>query len=134
VTHYTLHPGPSAAGMRKRIWALHDGCDLKLSGEAMGRILDTAAGRVDPERFIFLEVIEEKNPRKFLDINVYDAGLRLRELGGILDKVCRGFSIPPEGFQKHFERIQNGILGHVGGGVDRTDRGSVTIYFEPQGP
>jgi hypothetical protein len=119
--------------VHKRISALQDGCNSNLSGEAMGRILDTAAGRVDPERFIFLEVTEEKNPRKSLDINVYDAGLRLRELDGILDKACRGFSVPPEGFQKHFERIQDGILGHVGGGVDRTGRDFVTIYFEPQG-
>ncbi len=133
VTDYSWYPGLSAPGMNERITALYGGAGTSCSEEAMVQILDAAAERVDPGRFIFLEVTEEKNPRNSLDINVYDAGLRLRELDRILDKACRDFSVPPEEFQKHYENFHDGILGHVGGGIDRAGRDFFTIYFEPQG-
>lgn len=131
VTEYTWHPMLSLASMHERISALYDQVDSNSSGETVGRILDMAAGRVNAKKFKFLEVTEENNPRSSLDINLYDAGLRLRELDEILEKACQDFSIPPDEFQKHYEGAGEGILGHLAGGVDRAGRDFLTVYYEP---
>lgn len=130
VTDYTWHPKLAFDDMSTRI--ARDG--ESPSSTAMGRILEKAAGRVDPEKFIFLEVAEGDNPRSSLDINLYKAGLKLKEVAGALEKACRDFSVPLENLQRLYEGAGEGILGHMAGGIDRTGKEFLTIYYEPPEP
>jgi hypothetical protein len=92
-------------------------------------ILDLASRKVSRERFLFLDVKEENNPRSSFDINVYSANLQLKDAYPLLLGLSQHYSIPEERFQKLYEAVKGHILGHIAGGIDRKGRDFFTLYF-----
>jgi hypothetical protein len=92
-------------------------------------ILELASSKVTEERFHYLDVKEEGNPRSSFDINVYSANLQLKEIDSFLLGVSRHFSISEERFQSWHEPVKGNILGHLAGGLDRKGRDFITLYF-----
>jgi hypothetical protein len=92
-------------------------------------IVEAGSRKVGPDKFLYLEVNEENNPRSSYDINLYGANLRLEEIHPYFQEMCRHFVIPAEGFRALYEPIKNRTLGHLAGGVDRKGRDFLTVYF-----
>jgi hypothetical protein len=92
-------------------------------------IVDLASTKVGPDKFLYIEVSEENNPRSSFDINMYGADLRLEELFPFFMEMCRDYSIPADQFLKNYDPVRSHILGHLSGGTDRKGRYFSTIYF-----
>jgi len=97
--------------------------------EIVKGILDLASSKVNKERFLYLDVKEENNPRSSFDINVYGANLQLQEVYPFLLDMCRHYSIPEKQFLNLYEPAKTNILGHLAGGIDREGRDFFTIYY-----
>jgi uncharacterized protein DUF3467 len=97
--------------------------------ETVKGILDLASSKVSKERFLYLDVKEENNPRSSFDINVYGANLQLQEAYPFLLHMCRHYSIPEKQFLNFYDPAKTHILGHLAGGMDREGRDFLTLYY-----
>lgn len=128
LTKYTCFPGYSSKEILERLDDFYrDKEDRSL--EIVRGILTLAAGRVDTEKFLYLDVKEENNPRSSFDINLYAANLQIKEVYSFLLEMCRHYSIPSEQFYNLYNSMENQIFGHIAGGLDREGRDFITIYF-----
>ena len=128
LTKYTCFPGYSSQEILER---LDDFYKDKNSSplEIIRGILTLAASRIGTEKFLYLDVKEENNPRLSFDINLYAANLQMKEIYSFLLEMCRYYSIPSEQFHNLYESMKTQIFGHLAGGVDREGRDFLTIYF-----
>jgi hypothetical protein len=72
---------------------------------------------------------EDHTCRNSFDINIYGAGLKIREITGDLLDLFRFYSVPEEEYYAMIESIQDQIVGHIAGGVGREGKGFVTLYY-----
>ena len=90
------------------------------------------AALADSGELLLMEVEEPGNPRRSCDLNVYDAGLRMREIADLLEAACE-ISL----FRTHrravFGRAGGSGAGHLSAGVGRDGREFVTVYFGVEG-
>jgi hypothetical protein len=126
---YTCHPSCSREAMLKSLSEDFYGLEGAGPFNMVKGILDLAANKVSQDRFLYLDVKEENNPRSSFDINVYKANLQLRDVHTFLLDMCRHYSISEERFHTLYEPIKGHILGHIAGGIDRDGRDFVTLYF-----
>lgn len=129
LARYTCFPGYTTEGTLERLSDDFYGDKAGSPFEIVKGILDLASSKVSKERFLYLDVKEENNPRSSFDINVYSANLQLKEVYPFLLDMCRHYSIPEEEFHKLYEPAKTHILGHLAGGTDRQGRDFLTIYF-----
>jgi hypothetical protein len=129
LTRYTCFPGYTTEGILKRLSEDFYGDKAHSAFEIVKAILDLASNRVNRERFLYLDVKEENNPRSSFDINVYRANLRLEAVYPFLLGMCQHYSISEEQFRDLFEPRKTHVLGHLAGGVDGQGRDFLTIYF-----
>ena len=92
-------------------------------------ILDLASSKAEKDKFLFLGVHEESNPRNSFDINVYRANLQIKEVYPLLLDMCRFYSIPGEQFHGLCHDIETHTLGHIAGGIDGYGNDFLTLYF-----
>lgn len=128
LARYTCFPGFTAGDVQVKLAADHYG-DKAALFEIIKGVLDLAAERVDRERFLYLDVKEENNPRSSFDVNLYAANLRLQEIHPWLQKLCRHYSISEKPFLNFYDAAKTHILGHLAGGVDREGRDFLTLYY-----
>jgi tryptophan halogenase len=125
-TRYVWHPGLAAAALRERMAGIYGpGAPL----EAALALLGLAAARVDAARLQFLEVEEDGNARRSFDLNVYDAGLAVRDFQAPLARLREHFGVRPGQFQALYDQIRNRPLGHLAGGVHRDGEAFATVYY-----
>ena len=129
LARYTCFPGYTTEEMQERLSDDFYGDKAGGPFEIVKGILDLASSKVSKERFLYLDVKEENNPRSSFDINVYGANLQLQEVYPFLLDMCRHYSIPEEQFHKLYEPVKTHIFGHLAGGMDRQGRDFLTIYF-----
>jgi hypothetical protein len=129
VTKYTCYPAYTSDDMLERLSSgLYKDKDSS-PYEIVKGILDLASSKVGNDKFLFLGVDEENNPRNSFDINIYRANLQMNEIYPFLLDMCRFYSIPDEQFHDLYEPIKTQIFGHIAGGIDRKGRDFLTIYF-----
>ena|GEM_PF-345435 len=133
VTHYTFYPSFVLRDMADRIARLFYRKEEETPYRIVEGILDLAAQRAGPNDFLYLEVIEEGNPRRSFDINVYKPDLQMAEIYPWLLEMARHYSIATQQFNRMYETTQTHILGHVAGGIDREGRDFLTLYFSEKG-
>lgn len=126
---YTCFPNCSCKAMLERLSDDFYGEKVTSPFDMVKGILDLASSKVSQERFLYLDVKEEYNPRSSFDINVYSANLQFEEAYPFLLGICRHYSISEEQFRDLFEPRKTHILGHLAGGVDGQGRDFLTIYF-----
>ncbi|WP_415883361.1 hypothetical protein [Neptuniibacter sp. QD34_54] len=78
---------------------------------------------------MMLDVSEPETVRRSFDVNLYDFSIRLGELGSLLKKLFRSFSLSPESVNQFLEQNADRILGHVSGGINRDGEPFITLYF-----
>ena len=129
VTRYTWVPCRTRAEIEAKLR------DLVPANEAPGA-LRCALGLVsriavfaDSGELLLMEVEEPGNSRRSCDLNVYDAGLRMRQIADLLEAVVKDFAVPKARAHLVFDRAGDRALGHLAAGVGRDGREFVTVYF-----
>jgi tryptophan halogenase len=126
VTEYVWHPLPDAAAIEARLASLYADAEASL---AIARdTLALAVQRVPAERLQYLEVLEENGRRSF-DLNLYDAGLQVKDLLPLIHRMRSHFGIPPGRVQALYDQIKGERLGHLAGGVHRNGRDFFNVYY-----
>lgn len=92
-------------------------------------LLDRAAPLAQSEGVVMIEVEEPGNPRRSWDLNVYDAQLRLRDVAAMIDLAAREFHAPLPRVDAILGGDGRPALGHLSGGVGRSGREFVTVYY-----
>jgi hypothetical protein len=129
VTKYTCYPAYTTEDMLERLSSgLYKDKDSS-PYEIVKGILELASSKVGNDKFLFLGVTEEGNPRNSFDINLYGAKLRIKEVRPFLLEMCRHYSISEAQFNELYGPIRTHILGHIAGATDRYGRDFLTIYF-----
>ncbi len=129
LARYTCFPGCTNREMQDRLSDGFYGDTSNSPFEIVKGILDLASQKVDKDRFAYLDVMEENNPRSSYDINLYGANLQLKEIYSFLLDLCRYYRIPEAQLGDRYATKKTNILGHLAGGRDRDGRDFLTLYF-----
>ena len=127
VTRYDWFPGLSPLGMEARLHALYG---ASAGGEAAAIACATLALATAREPALqYLEVHEPDNGRRSFDLNLYDAGLQVRDLLPLLLRMRDLYGIRPGQFLALVDQIRHRALGHLAGGVHRDGRDFFNVYY-----
>jgi hypothetical protein len=131
-TRYTCHPWLSVDQIQHRLAEVYmpPGAQTPLS--VTQTMVELAARRIPSEKMLYLDVSEEGSPRRSFDLNLYKAGLRLRDLEGCLAPVFAHYRVPREPLGRLLSQLDK-PLGHVSGGLDREGRDFLTLYYGMHG-
>jgi len=132
-TQYTCFPGLAGESMIERIRGVYGDRDSANPLAITEAILACARGKGPEDAFLYFEAKEEGNPRRSFDLNLYAANLRMRELLPFLSDICLHYDIHRSAFSPHYEAVQDLVFGHLTGGVDRSGRDFMTVYFGEKG-
>jgi tryptophan 7-halogenase len=127
VTRYDWFPGLSPQGMDARMRAVYG---AQADGEAAAIACATLALAAAREPALqYLEVHEPDNGRRSFDLNLYDAGLQVRDLLPLLLRMRDLYGIRPGQFQALVDQIRHRALGHLAGGMHRDGRDFFNVYY-----
>jgi tryptophan halogenase len=129
VTRYDWYPGLGADGIATRLRALYGQTAHAESLQIALEALQMAADRVEADTLQYLEVREPENGRSSFDLNLYDAGLQVRDLLPLLLRMRDLQGVRPGQFQALVDQIRNRALGHLAGGVHRDGRDFFNVYY-----
>jgi hypothetical protein len=129
VTRYTWVPCRSRGELDLKLEDLVPAADAPHAHRCALALLSRLAAFADSGELLLMEVEEPGNPRWSCDLNVYDAGLRMRDIADLLDATATDFSIGPERAHAVFDRAADRMLGHLSAGVGRDGQEFVTVYF-----
>jgi hypothetical protein len=130
ITDYTCYPLLKPEAIQKRLGQVYFGHEELASLHIIRDIISLARQRAPNPSFLYLEVSEKGNPRCSFDINLYNAGLRLKELSSHLYKLRTHYEIAEENFSEGFADARGKLFGHLAGGVDRDGQDFCTVYYE----
>lgn len=99
---------------------------------ALGLVSRTAA-LANSGELMLMEVEEPGNTRRSCDLNVYDAGLQLRDIADLLEATLRDFEISAALARSTFGPAEQTALGHLSAGLARDGSEFVTVYFGVEG-
>ena len=129
VTRYLWHPALSAPAIEERLAHVYRDRPAEFSIGVAKAVLHLAASRTPADRLQYLEVQEDENDRRSFDLNVYAAGLEVKDLQRILYGMRDHYGVRPGQFQALYDQVKTKALGHVAGGVHRNGRDFFNIYY-----
>lgn len=129
VTRYTCHPWLPVEEVRRRIGDVYATRAAAVPREAAQAVAGMAEHRTEPGRILFLEVREDDNPRHSFDLNLYKAGLRVRDLDAWISRIGAHYDLPADLFRRVYDAARPLALGHIAGGLDREGRDFLTVYY-----
>ncbi|HEX7811341.1 MAG TPA: hypothetical protein VF460_05490 [Burkholderiales bacterium] len=132
ISRYRWFPQLSAAQIAERIAAIYRGNRASPSFQISDEVLRIAAHGMDEKSLQYLEVQEDGNERLSFDLNVYDAGLQLKDVQAQLAKMREQFGIRPGQFQALYDQVKTRVLGHLAGGIHRNGREFFNVYYGVQ--
>jgi hypothetical protein len=132
VSRYNWYPNLTVAQIAERMTAIHGGDTGSASLAIALAVLDSAAGAMNPEDLQYLEVREDGNERASYDLNVYDAGLQLKDVQEQLAGMRDRFAVPPSQFQALYDQVKGRVFGHLAGGTHRDGRDFFNVYYGVQ--
>lgn len=126
-SRYDWFPGLDAQGIASRLRTLYggDGPSLDIALEALA----VASERAGTTQLQYLEVDEPGTGRRSFDLNLYDAGLAVRDLLPVLLRMRDLYGIRPGQFQALFDQVRARALGHLAGGAHRGGRDFFNVYY-----
>jgi MoaA/NifB/PqqE/SkfB family radical SAM enzyme len=129
MSRYFWYPGMSVPDMVGRIAAIYgDGNEGESFDIARG-ILMSAEDRIGQGMVRYVEVTEDKNPRKSFELNLYDARLQIKHLAPFLVRMARHYSILADQIQAVVESNQSQVVGHLAGGTHREGEDFFNVYY-----
>jgi hypothetical protein len=92
-------------------------------------LMDMVSKKTTHDLVYYLDVTEENGPRRSFDINIYKAGLQLKQLYPILARTCEHYTIPTETFHALYNPVRTKAFGHLSGGISRDGKDFLTVYY-----
>jgi len=129
LARYICFPAFTAGDILERLSGTFYRAHERTPLEIVRGIVELGSRKVGHDKFLYLEVNEENNPRSSFDINMYGANFRLEELYPFFLQMCRHYSIPDEQFHSLYDPVRTRTFGHLAGGMDRKGRDFLTVYF-----
>lgn len=133
VTRYSWIPCANRTELETRLGSLLPLDHAPRALRSVLSLVSRTAAFADSGKLLLMEVEEPGNPRRSCDLNVYDAGLRLRDIADLLELTLRDFEVPAAQALSTFGRAEQTALGHLSAGVGRDGTEFVTIYFGVEG-
>jgi hypothetical protein len=132
MSRYEMYPRLTVAQIADRMADIYHG-DRGSTSFAIARgMLEIAAGAMNPEDLQYLEVREQGNSRVSFDLNVYNAGLQLKDVQPQLARMRQQFDIRPGEFQALYDQIKGRVFGHLAGGTHRNGKDFFNVYYGVQ--
>ena len=129
LARYTLYPFLSYEGMLERLSSSYENDQYRSLFEIIKNFLQFPSRKVTHDEVRYIEVTEEKTPRRSFDINIYNAKLQLKEVYPLLQKIYRHYSIPARDFHALYNQFRTKIIGHLSGGIGRDGKDFLTVYY-----
>jgi tryptophan halogenase len=92
-------------------------------------LLNVAFASLPAERLQYLEVTEDRSPRRSFDLNLYDAQMRVRDIESSLCAIRAGLDVDKRVFEAHYEAVASARLGHVAAGIHRNGQPFFNVYY-----
>lgn len=118
-----------AAALAARLAAPPPGFGGLPSAAAARALVERARRRCEPDQVFFLEVVEEGSRRRSFDVNLYAAGLDVRDVGQPLRQLADAYGIARPTIDELLLRLGPASLGHISGGLGRSGQDFATLYF-----
>lgn len=132
ISRYQWYPNLSVPQIAQRMAAIFGGNQTSPSFRISRSVLEMAAGGMNLKGMQYLEVKEDGNSRLSFDLNVYNAGLQLKDLQPQLSHMREQFGIRPGEFQALYDQIKTRIFGHLAGGIHRNGKEFFNVYYGVQ--
>lgn len=133
VSRYFLYPGLPPEGVEERLGRLYADDAARPSLDIARAVLGLAAARAKPGALQYLEVTEDGNARRSFDLNVYDAGLQVKDVQAALFAMRDRFGVRPGQFQALYDQIRDSRFGHLAGGIHRNGADFFNVYYGVSG-
>jgi hypothetical protein len=92
-------------------------------------VMDMVSKKTTHDNVYYLDVTEENSLRRSFDINVYKAGLQLKQLYPLLARTCTHYSVSTETFHALYNPIRTKAFGHLSGGMGSGGKDFLTVYY-----
>ena len=132
LSHYYWYHGLTVTDLLGRLARIYDDPGRRDSFAVARSIALLAAERVGPQGVRYLEVVEEGNPRRSFDLNLYPAGLTVGDVFPQLSRIVSNFAIAAGSFETLFEEVSPRAVGHLAGGIHREGEDFFTVYHGAQ--
>lgn len=132
VSTYTQPRSEAKAALRDSI-ARSFGPSENAASRAAHQIVALAMDKCPGRTLDLVEVSDSDSARISFDVNLYDTGLRLRELSPVIEELATAFAVEDD-YQRVIRSTSDHIAGHLSGGLDRSGKPFLTIYHTSQVP
>ena len=129
LTKYVWYPSISFERIKENFSEIFQGQKHVEPLQISKDLIDIVSKKTTHDNVYYLDVTEENSPRRSFDINIYKAGLQLKQLYPLLARTCRHYSIPAETFHALYNPIRTKALGHLSGGISRGGKDFLTVYY-----
>jgi tryptophan 7-halogenase len=133
VTRYTWSPYRDRSGLEQKLHDLVPQAQAPRAARCAQALVARIASVADHGEALLMEVEEPGNPRRSCDLNVYDAELRIKDIGDLIETTATEFAIPQARLRAVFGPAGERILGHLSAGLTRSGAEFVTLYFGVEG-
>ncbi|MDO9402769.1 MAG: hypothetical protein Q7T87_01920 [Polaromonas sp.] len=129
ISRYTRPAALDLDDMLVRVTAVYGGTgDVHEVCRIAHQIIRMGASRTNARALLFVEVREDGTPRLSFDINLYETGLRVRDLAPLLAEAATHFAADSAAFSGLMALTGEDFAGHLSGGRDRSGRPFLTLY------
>ena len=132
VAQYHCHPLLGARDVLRRMAAVYERDVAATACPLAQAVVRKGLKRAPMAGLLYEEVSEAGNPRRSWDVNLYKTGLRVRDAAPELAAMGRHFGLEEVALSDALARLQERLLGHVSGGLDRRGQEFVSVYAELQ--
>jgi hypothetical protein len=133
LTRYSWVPCGTRTELESRVRSLFPADHAPRALRCALGLLSRTSTLADSGELMLMEVEEPGTTRRSCDLNVYNAGLRLRDIADLLEATLADFEIPSARARSTFGRSEPTALGHLSAGLARDGSEFVTVYFGVEG-
>jgi hypothetical protein len=126
---YHLHPQWTAYAIVQRIQALHPPGRHSLALGTANALVQRGSARAPRAPMLYLEAQEAGSARHSCDINLYQTGLRLVNVAGLLRQLGQSLTVPTGTLETLLQEHAELPLGHVAAGIDRHGQDFLSLYL-----
>ena len=130
VTWYQCQPGMATDEVLQRIQSQY--CDIpdQLCLDSVCQIITLARNKASGSKFVYVEVSEQGSQRKSFDLNLYPAGLQIKDVVKPISDAAIKLDVPGDMFARLMSIVAQKLLGHISAGIGRDGQEYLTIYYE----
>jgi len=129
LTKYVWYPSISFERIKENFSEIFQGQNDLEPLQIAKDLIDIVSKKTTHDNVYYLDVTEENSPRRSFDINLYKAGLQLKQLYPLLARTFSHYSIPADTFHALYNPIRTKAFGHLSGGISRGGKDFLTVYF-----